>query len=379
MTHSPSSDARSTLSGEPVSASAMSSRSWSAAQIVLAASLPLWLGVLLLRTGPASLRAAWHVSLFLLELLVLTILTRTVRVKRLLIWVMLGAASFGVAWLGGAALSLIEHRPTAAHYILIPVFEELCKLGVVASLLWRGRSLVTWTLGATDVLLMSAAVGGGFQFMEDAYILHHQASIPSVGLDLGGAHAAELLPTVAIEGGRHVRYIAGHALWAALVGALLGVALLIRHRNKGVATSLAVAGVAWAVVDHIRVNYTNHLHGAAGHVLQWLTGDGSVTLVLFLTAVIAAVVIDVYVSWTVLPGWPELALRFLGGGRLGDDWKRERNRRALAYLVFRARTALSAARAPYVRMIMRVGPGFFLERYHNLRSVGLIDAAAMEP
>jgi hypothetical protein len=339
-------------------------RTWTLRRVALGVSLALWFGVLLLRTGSGSLHAAWNVSLFLLELLAVTVLTRTVAVGRILVCVMAGSAVFGLAWLGGAGLALLEGgHATAAHYLVIPVFEEACKVGVIAVILWNWRRLVTWTLGAGDVMLMSAAVGAGFQFMEDAYILHHGSA--AIGLNLAGGSAIRWFPSLAIEGGRHVRYIAGHGMWAALAGALLGLALLLRHR-RGLALSLGASGFLWAVLDHIRVNYTNHFSGVVAKALQWVTAEGRVTLALFVAAVAAVVIADMYVSSTALPKWPELAPRLGGGATLILRWRRERNRRALAYLVFRATRTTARLRPACVQMIARVGFGFLAERFRNL-------------
>jgi hypothetical protein len=224
----------------------------------------------------------------------------------------------------------------------------------------RGRRLRSWTYGASDLLLAGAAIGAGFAFIEDAYILHR------LGIHAGFGLSAALawFPTAAVEGSSHIRYIAGHGIWTGLAGMALGLGLLLRDR-KILAIPLGAGGIAWSLLDHIRTNYTNHFSDRAADALRVLTANGALTLFLFAVGAIAVVVVDLAISLRTLPSWPQFCLRWRSPRGFADAWAREINRRALAYLVFRVRKSREVQSPRLLGMIARVGLRFIWERYES--------------
>lgn len=345
----------------PVAAATQSS---SIRRSLFLVGLVVWILTLLFRTGLGLLSAAWIAALFVAELLVLTLLTRTMSVRSILSLFMLGSGMFGVAWIGGTMYAANENgHATALHYVLIPAMEEFVKFVPLIILLWLGRKQRTWTYGASDLLLAGAAIGAGFAFTEDAYLLHRLGTAAGFGR---GAHL-QWFPSAAVEGGRQLRYIAGHGIWTGLAGLALGVAIKFRHR-KLLAWTIGASGLAWALLDHIRTNYTNHIHDSLANFLIAVTGSGVFTLWLFAGGVLFVIGLDVHCVLRNLPPWPEFRLRLTSPRGFADAWKREINRRSLGYLVYGTARAVDPVRSRLAKMTEGLVVRLYLEKHQNDRA-----------
>lgn len=276
----------------------------------------LWLLIMLLQTGEHAVTAIVTNLLFLVPLLLLGSLTRTVSLRILSALFLTGAFLMGVMLVVGIVL---EPLGDAASGWVGPALEEVLKLAPVVYLLWRWRGRKTWSLGATDVLLMAAFSGAGFGLVEDAHIR----------AKFGWPDQIDWLPVTEIIGGR---VIAGHAIWTTIVGAGLGVALMIRHRRLP-AVALAIGAFGWVLVDHV----TNNMR-----TLEFL---GMVSIGLLIAGVIAVAGLDLYVLSRPRPSIPEFSTPSSGGsgsGTLITRWSFITRRRALAYALWRFRNASDA-------------------------------------
>jgi RsiW-degrading membrane proteinase PrsW (M82 family) len=135
-----------------------------------------------------------------------------------------------------------------ATAVWVPITEELVKalpVLIVALLALRDR---TARPAAVDLAVLGAASGAGFALMENLQYGRawgDWSSAPPLSL---------LLPT--IEHDRDTgasQYIAGHAIWTALVCLGLGVGLLYRHRRR-LALLAIPAAFLLAVLEHGMIN-----------------------------------------------------------------------------------------------------------------------------
>jgi RsiW-degrading membrane proteinase PrsW (M82 family) len=276
---------------------------------------------MILETGAGGVTALWTNAYFLALVVVAGTLTRTVSVYAV-VWAVLAGGFLMTVMLVLARVFLVlePDRDALLRDFVIPAFEDLMKVAPVLLVLWLGRRRDSWSLGATDVLLIATASGIGFGVVEDAFIRANS----------GWPEEIPFLPVVEIIGGRT---IAGHGIWAGLAGATLGLGLLLRGWRP-LALVLAVAGFAWSALDHITNN------------LGILKEIGGLTVPLFLIAAAGCIAVDLYVRARTLPPLPELQAPPLGGDldALARAWEFRLLKRALAFAVFRYRTSTGSAR-----------------------------------
>lgn len=306
--------------------------------VVLAAAIAVWLGLMLLETGSGGIASLWASALFLVPLVAIGSLTRSVSLSLIGRLVLVGGFGMSVAWVLIALFTLVVRNTNAPiRDFVIPPIEEAVKFAPVLLILWFERRGRAWSFGATDLLLMGAAIGTGFGLVESAYLREHAIR----GQVL-------LLPITQITGGH---LVVSHAIWAAIGGGVLGIALLMRGRGR-IAIVIAAAGVAWTTFDHIANNYSAVHPGSLADLLRLITGNGWGSLVIFLVVVIVAIAMDLRVGRTALPPMPELAsLPFGGDARsMAAAWGYRIRRRGLAYTVFRGGQSPARERPERVRV-----------------------------
>ncbi len=281
----------------------------------------LWLLVMVVQTGGEAFTALTTNLLYLLPLILLGSLTRTVSLRILLMLFLTGAFLMGVMLVAGIFLAPLGDQ---ASGLFGPLLEEILKIAPVVYLLWRWRARETWWLGATDVLLMAAVSGAGFGLVEDAHIR----------AKFGWPDQISWLPVTEIIGGR---VIPGHAIWTTIAGAGIGLALMLRHLRPA-AIALAVGGFAWAALDHV----TNNMG-----TLEIL---GTLSIVVLIVGVAAAIGIDLYVLARPRPSVPEFSTppsSATGMEAFATRWSFAAGRRALAYALWRFANASDAERGGY--------------------------------
>jgi RsiW-degrading membrane proteinase PrsW (M82 family) len=186
-------------------------------------------------------------------------------------------------------LSLLISLPIAAifgldspfvYFFWVPITEEAAKILPVALYLWFLYRTNRWQPSASDGLLLGWLVGAGFTFHEDAMMKR------VFGEGWFASRYSPLLPTII---GSHGAFQAGHAVWTAFLGMAIAFAFLYwKHRFARIAPIFVFALV---VLDHVRVNVPP---GNPFFVqwLRWMLGDGQVTIILFLSAIVTVFLIE---------------------------------------------------------------------------------------
>lgn len=251
--------------------------------LVLIGGATLWLGTMLVRTGGDGFRALWAHALVLGILVAIGSLSRTISLGDVMIVLFVGGALMGVMYLLGVFLIEPLLGFSRPRDFVVPATEQALYLVPLVALLWMGRGGRTLSLGATDLLLLGAAVGVGFGVVEEAY-LYTRAS-----------DYIAWMPTVFVG---PERLAASHALWAALGGATIGLGLLLRSRGP-IWLAVAASGSLIAALDHIANNYTKWSDDLSS-LLDLLTLNGWLVVGLFLGVTVACVVADRYV-YSLLP------------------------------------------------------------------------------
>ncbi len=277
-------------------------RSVSVRALLVAVGAFVWLGSALMATGTAALASAGAALAFLVPLVLVGTLARTVELRRIGVFVLWGGFVVALALLWVILYEAVA--PDGGHGRLRatvqPTVEELLKLAPLLVLLWRGRRDRTWSLGATDILLLGAATGAAFGFVEDSYI----RSRPPNWTGLGWLPVTQ---TVAVG----TRLIAGHAIWTAIAAGGIGLALLARSR-RWLALPIAIVALAWPLADHIANNTINILGRGADDdlfvsVVKTLTDSGFVTVAVFVGVAVLALGADLLILLRTWPGlWARL-------------------------------------------------------------------------
>lgn len=259
------------------------------------------------------------VTYAVLQLAMITTLTRTVSTSTLLLAIAAGGYGCGVLAIVGEVvytrvLAAVTGDPLfavvrAAGYSADPVIEELVKLApMIIIVVGLGRVRRQWSL--VDYLLVGAATGAGFGLAEallryagqaaKAIPDRHGGFIVATGLDaprIGGLPTiltswlpapVDTLDLFGISGGG----LNFHLSWTALAG--LGVGVLVRV--AGSHRLLGVIPIAYAGANHVAMNYAlRHLgaDGVTASVLGTANEVRGVLPVVVLVAVVLAMVHDV--------------------------------------------------------------------------------------
>ncbi|HZP90231.1 MAG TPA: PrsW family glutamic-type intramembrane protease [Actinomycetota bacterium] len=262
--------------------------------VVLTAGAIVWLAIVVANTGGSGVAATWTNASFAALLLVATGLIRSIRTRLAIRLFLLGGLMLSLALIGAWVFERVVSDPAAtSRDVVVPLMEETLKLAPVLYLLWRWRRRRAHALGASDVLVMAAAVGAGFALVEDAFI--REAA--------GWARTVPLFPSTEYSAnGFGERLIVGHAMWTALAGATMGLALLLLGLTaRGLVVGLS--GYAVSALDHMANNLSN---GGHARLLNDLMLHGRLPLYLFIAATVACIAVDLAVTATALPKEPEL-------------------------------------------------------------------------
>ncbi len=303
----------------------VSGRQLSIRTLVFWAGVAFWLGNMILHTGWYGIAELWASLSFITELVLITSATRTVTLNRVAVFYCWGGTVMGVMWLISAVFTSFVPEPDAvSRQFFVPFMEESLKIAPVAFMLWRGCRSRTWTMGASDIMLLAAASGGGFGLVEEAFYHFH----------LGPTRALDLFPLTRING---ATLTVGHASFTGLAGATLGLALLWRPRRP-INYLLAGSGLFWSMVDHSHHNYGVDRSGISVDLFNFVTGHGWLSFYFFVIALIVVLASDFYVIQRALPPLPVLKTPLAGllSSRNGamSIWHFLLTKRALAFAAF---------------------------------------------
>ena len=245
---------------------------------------------------------------FMLALLLITTLSRTLPLRWFLFCFIYGATivpvlALALGWPAGQVFGL-DSRFRGG--VIIPLLEETIKLAPILVLLaWRGWRY-RWTAGASDLMLLGAAVGGGFLFWEDTilgfwpggvgrqsateFLLDMHAATPHVG-------PLYLYPTMDI-GTAHTAFI-GHMGATAFVALGIGLARLLGRRLGAAVWALPALAWGWVVAEHGLFNYVIDSGGMSGitRFVYSLDGYGRLSSLAFYLLLLATLALERRLLW----------------------------------------------------------------------------------
>lgn len=262
--------------------------------LAVVAGVVWWVGIMLIRTGGSGWRALWAAVFFVLGLMLATSATRTVGLRRVVTFFVVGGFLLTVGWVIIRLLTAVV-GPDVTGVYLVPLVEETLKIAPVVAFLWSRRRRGIVTLGALDIVVLAAAAGAGTGMVEEAFI-RLEFAWPDV----------VLLPSVATTS--LGRLIAGHAIWSALAGLTLGFGVLLRGR-RALAFLIAPSGFVLAVLDHALTNaYSGGSPGLGWRALNGIFLNGYLTSVVLYLGLAAAIVFEVWIVYRKLPRLPDFRL-----------------------------------------------------------------------
>jgi len=301
---------------------------WTPRQMIMVGGLTLWFVSTFAQTRMGAVVSLWTAALFVGGLVVVTLPTRTLALRELLQPFCLGGAMIGVAVLAGWGFdAAFGAKESAIRALGMPSVEETLKVAPALWILWRWRRTRTWALGVSDVLLLAAASGVGFYWVEEAFIIHNQGSWGF----LGG------FPTTEVLSDRHgSHFIVGHAIWTSIAGLTMGLSLLLRGSRLQMLL-IGASGWIWSVFDHGANNYNANYRDSWNSLFQVITANGYLSFYIFLIGVCSAVALDFYFAYIAVPRLAEARLP-----EFPASWADAK--RAWRYLSLRRQFAYAAAR-----------------------------------
>ncbi len=230
--------------------------------LVLGASVAFPVAVVLSQPR-ATLSALTFPVYFVILLLVVTSRTRSVP-ARWALWCFLWGASVGPLAAVPLVLPLLRWFGADSGLVqslFVPLLEESLKIGLVLLLMtlpwWRYR----WTVGASDLLVLGAAVGAGFSFAEDSWralgnsfaanaVWTAHRETPHWGwLYCFPSLEAKMFLGVGRRDPHPVPYYLGHAGATAFLALAIGASRLWGHRRRLLRWSPLVVWL-WIMIDH---------------------------------------------------------------------------------------------------------------------------------
>lgn len=295
--------------------------------------LVVWAAILLVTTGGAVIFSTWAAFMFIGLLMLAGSGTRTVSHKALLALFFAGVFCATIAYLVLTAISYIGiDYSSPLRPVAVAIIDGALMLAPLLFVLRRSGAGI-WMVGATDLMLMAAACGTGYGFVEQSYIAHRMPSVqwlaymPMSGIANTPRDGTWLLNS--------------HGLLCALSGATLGLGLLfINHGKK--AWILAVSGFVIAVLDHLFIGIVAHNWGSP---IGALVGYGWLTLGLFFAAAVCAIAAD---AWIINKTMPDRIKP------LQSDWGSQLELRAVTFGLFQRETKIESAKKKLDRSILAV-------------------------
>lgn len=253
-------------------------------RLVALALLGLSLLLLAFKAPGATARELW----FLAEILLLTVLTRSLAAGSALSALSLGSGVI-VALMVGAGHALaaagLDTSDGVANWGIIPVVEECLKLVPVGIVVMLHRRRTGLTPNPSDLLMLGCFAGAGFALAENALLVQNNAGIARDMARQYGPHVGGLYLVPGAWGA--VGYV-GHAAATGLACASAGLAFALRGRLGASWPLAAAAGFAWVLVEHVLTNY----YVGSGSRIALLLGNGRLTPWLFVAVAIVVVALD---------------------------------------------------------------------------------------
>jgi len=244
---------------------------------------------------------------FVLEIFILTFLTRTVSTRisisafsrGIYIGVGLSFAVYVLAlWLGFREDTLFTSG------ILIPFLEELAKflpVLLITYLIYKRKKIF---LNPSDYLWISVLSGAGFSMIEKMYFGDVEFSY-TYGPHLGGIY---FFPDALSAGG--IGYI-GHSAATGLIGMCFGLGVFLKSKMKsftGLWWILPLVGFLWITLEHAIVN----ISFIGDYNWFYIFKGGIITPVVFIILLILTLGIDIYGLLNLIKKHPILKKALIG-------------------------------------------------------------------
>ncbi len=232
--------------------------------------------------------ATWRELLFLGEILLITVATRSLAAGSALSTLALGLGLVVPLMVGaGHALAAAGLDTTAgfANWGLIPAIEEGLKLVPVAAvvlLYWRRSGRAP---NPSDLLMLGCFAGAGFALAENALLVRNSAGIAR---DMARQYGPHLGTFYVVPGAWGAAGYVGHAAATGLACATVGLGLALRDRLGSSWRAVAVSGLAWVVLEHLLTNY----YVGNGSRAALMLGNGRLTPWIFVAVAVAVVAFD---------------------------------------------------------------------------------------
>lgn len=293
----------------------------------------------LLIFGRTTLPALLFPVYFIALLLVLTTFNRTVPLRWVLCCFVFGATIVPLLTLliSKPVANLLDADSTAFYAVMVPLLEETIKVLPLLVLLLLPRWRYRWTAGATDLLVLGAALGAGFTFYEDTlHILAGNFSLDQIiSMHSGTPHLGPIyfFPNMDVKvfsgvGWRRdasgaVAAFIGHGGATAFIGLAIGLVRLLGARIKKALGSLGIILWViplvvwfWMVLDHGMFNYADDIGGLPTllRILYLLDGYGRLSTFVLYLLILVTIGLERWVLWRVR--WHTVSLR-LSKERLG--------------------------------------------------------------
>lgn len=256
----------------------------------------------------------WIEAWFVIEILVLTVLTRSMGAYRGLLMLAQGVfIGGGLTLLVGQGLKLVGVDIDAGFWssYVFPVVEELAKIAPVvlfAYLFYRKEKV--WP-NISDFLFLAVMAGAGFSMFEKYFwegIYFPFTYGPHIGdlyffSDALGINVA----------GEPFGFI-GHSAATGLIGLGIGFGLYCKKKFKACADwwwLTPVVAFSWVTLEHVLSN----LYYSNGSEALLAIGGGMLTPWIFLAVMIGALCVDFKASWKFLGEFPRFKKE------LASDWK----------------------------------------------------------
>ena len=227
----------------------------------------------------------WREAYFVLELLLVTVATRTITwgaaTSALSLGVGIAAPAVVFAGVGLNALGLDVSESGVGSWGLVPVLEEALKLVPVMIVAWQVRRRSKMTLNPSDLLLIGCAAGAGFAMAENAQLVTHD---PGVLRDM----ARQYGPSLLVPGAWGAAGYVGHAAATGFITAGYGLSIALRRRGRAISRLVLVAPLAYIVMEHMLAN----LRVDTGSAFTLILGNGRLTPWLFLVMAGAVIAND---------------------------------------------------------------------------------------
>lgn len=239
--------------------------------------------------------AFWREAYFVLLMMALTLATRTLAWRTVLLALSLGIGlsaplMIGFGWiLNLAGLDVSEGG--IGNWGIVPIAEEIIKLAVVFLVSWRYQRATRLTFNPSDWLMAGCAVGAGFAMVENAELIARDSGVLR---DM----ARQYGPSWLVPGAWGAAGYVGHAAATGFAAAGIGMATSTdriaraRGRSRSLVPFMLTAPFVWVTIEHVLAN----LHVDTGSRLTTLLGNGRFTPWLFLFVSGAIIFSDVVVG-----------------------------------------------------------------------------------